>query len=153
MEKVLFSALAAMLLCGVAHAQADQPSTVNKPQFSTGQAMDVPAFAWEKTEYDFGKVPQNIPVTVTYTFTNSGKAPLMVSNAQPGCGCTGAKWTETAIAPGDKGTITVTFNAANPGAFQKSLTVTANTEPSTVVLTFHGEVIPAAATPAEPVKQ
>lgn len=157
MEKVLFSALAALLLCGNAMAQADQPSTVIKPQFSTGQATDVPAFAWEKTAYDFGNIPQNIPVTVTYTFTNGGKAPLIISDVKPSCGCTGAKWTETPIAPGDKGTVTVTFNAANPGHFEKTLTVTANTAPSVVVLSFHGDVTPAAvpaipATPATPVE-
>lgn len=152
MEKVLFSALAALLLCGNAMAQEGQPSTVINPQFSTGTAMDVPAITWESTEKDFGKVPQSIPVTVTYSFTNTGKAPLIVSHVQPGCGCTGAKWTETPIAPGDKGTVTVTFNAANPGPFEKSLTVTANTEPGTIILRFKGEVIPAAvpATPATP---
>jgi Protein of unknown function (DUF1573) len=49
--------------------------------------------------------------------------------------------------PGGSGFIKATYNAAAPGAFNKTVTVTANIESGFVQLTIKGEVQTAAALP------
>jgi pectate lyase len=58
---------------------------------------------------------------------------------QGSCGCTATDYSKEPIAPGKKGYVTATYNAANMGAFHKTVTVTANTD-APVVLVIKGEV-------------
>lgn len=139
MKKLLFTACAAALITGMVAAQKPSPFTAaNEPSERPAEAA---AFKWEKTSYDFGKIPQNKPVTVSYSFTNTGNAPLVITNVAVQCGCTGSEYSKDAIAPGKQGFVKLTFNAAAAGVFQKSVTVFANTVPGETSLTFHGEVV------------
>lgn len=99
------------------------------------------AFSWEKTVHDFGKIPQGTPVEAVFEFTNTGDAPLIISNAKGSCGCTVPSYTNTPIAPGETGKVKAVFNAAAVGAFNKTITLTANTETATTVLRIKGEVV------------
>lgn len=101
------------------------------------------ALTWEKTQVDLGKIPQNVPVKITYNLTNSGNAPLILTNVTTTCGCTVADFTKQSIAPGKSGVVTLTYNASSPGVFTKTATVTANTNPGIVTLEFKGEVLEA----------
>ena len=85
-------------------------------------------FNWEKTTHEFGQIPQGTPVEAVFEFTNTGDAPLIISNAKGSCGCTVPSYTKTPIAPGEKGEVKAVFNAAAMGAFNKTVTLTANTE-------------------------
>jgi hypothetical protein len=96
---------------------------------------------WEKTKHDFGKIPQGKPVTITYEFTNSGTGPLIIASVNPSCGCTTNDFTKSSIAPGKKGFITLTYNAAAIGNFTKSATVNTNADPGQIILYFNGEVM------------
>ena len=107
----------------------------NKPNLETA------SFSWERTTFDFGKIQQGKPVTISFPFTNSSKVPLLITNVKPACGCTGAEYTKEKIEPGKSGFVKITYNAAGVGNFNKTLTVTANTNPSDIVLSFTGEVI------------
>jgi hypothetical protein len=102
---------------------------------------EVAVFAWDAASHDFGKIKQNVPVTHEFKFTNNGKSPLIIVNAQPSCGCTTPDWTKTPVPPGGSGFIKATFNAAAAGPFNKTITVTANTQEGTTYLTIKGEVI------------
>ena len=102
--------------------------------------VDVAVFEWDSQAFDFGKIKQGVPATHEFKFTNKGKVPLVITNAQPSCGCTTPDWTRTPVAPGEKGFIKATFNAAAVGPFTKSVTVTANVENGTTVLQIKGEV-------------
>jgi hypothetical protein len=79
-------------------------------------------------------------VTYEFKFTNKGKAPLVIANAQPSCGCTTPSWTRDPVMPGGDGHVKATYNASNPGAFDKTITVSANIEGGVVVLHIKGEV-------------
>lgn len=92
--------------------------------------------------FDFGKIKQGVPVTHEFSFTNKGKVSMIITNAQPSCGCTIPAWTKDPIPPGGTGFVKATFNAAAPGAFDKSVTVTANVESGVVMLRIRGEVLP-----------
>jgi hypothetical protein len=98
------------------------------------------AFAWEKTEYSFGKIEQNQPVTTEFEFTNVGNTPLIIQDAQGSCGCTVPAYPKDPIAPGAVGKIKVSFNAATLGVFNKTVTLISNAEKPSI-LTIRGEVI------------
>jgi hypothetical protein len=97
--------------------------------------------SWEKTKHEFGKIPQGKPVTVTYEFSNSGNGPLIIASVSPSCGCTTNDFTKSSIAPGKKGFITLTYNAATVGNFTKSATINTNADPGQIILYFNGEVV------------
>src|SRR5450631_150803 len=73
--------------------------------------------------YDLGKVKQNVPATATFVVTNIGKADLLIDQANPTCGCTISDYTKSPIAPGKTGVIHATYNAANLGHIDKTLTL------------------------------
>ncbi|ARK09919.1 DUF1573 domain-containing protein [Fibrivirga algicola] len=94
-----------------------------------------------KEAHDFGKVEQGKPVTYVFTFKNTGTAPIVVTDATASCGCTKPSWSKEPVAPGQSGQVSATFNAASPGPFNKTVTVTSNAKTSTVYLTLKGEVV------------
>ena len=95
---------------------------------------------FKEETHNFGKIPQGVPVTTEFVFTNTGNAPVVLSEVKATCGCTTPDWTKTPVAPGKTGTIKATFNAAAAGPFNKSITVTSNAETPTIVLFLKGEV-------------
>jgi hypothetical protein len=98
---------------------------------------------FEKETHDFGNIPQGVPATYEFVFKNTGKTPLIVTNAAASCGCTTPEWTKEPIKPGKTGTVKATYNAASPGPFTKSVTVVSNAKNSTVILYLKGDVKPA----------
>jgi hypothetical protein len=98
-------------------------------------------FDWAgKQTIDMGKIEKGKPVTVTFEFTNTGDIPIVISSAKGQCGCTSVEYTQEAVAPHQKGYVKATYNAANLGYFNKSITVNANTIESQVQLKITGEV-------------
>lgn len=98
-------------------------------------------FNWTETSFDFGKIKQSIPVTHEFIFVNKGSAPLVISSVQASCGCTVAEYSKEPIAPGQRGYVKATYNAAKTGVFTKTVTINANTDESVVILTVKGEVV------------
>jgi archaellum component FlaG (FlaF/FlaG flagellin family) len=89
-----------------------------------------------------GDIPQGTPATYTFTFENTGKTPLIITNASASCGCTTPDWSKEPIKPGKKGFVKATYNAAAPGPFTKSVTVMSNATNSTIILYLKGDVKP-----------
>src|SRR6195952_3174737 len=88
-------------------------------------------FKFNEEKHDFGKVPQGTPVTTIFEFTNIGQEPLILTEVKPQCGCTIADYTRTPVKKGEKGKITITYNAAAAFPFNKSITVTSNAKTPT----------------------
>jgi Protein of unknown function (DUF1573) len=151
MKKVMLLFVFCVAMSGLAQAQTPANAATPAP---TTPAVNANAgkFQWKFKEHDFGKIPQGTPVTKEFEFTNVGKTPIVLSNAQASCGCTTPSMTKEPVAPGKTGKITVTYSAASPGAFNKSITVYSNASESTLVLYIKGEVTAAPAAPAKPNK-
>jgi hypothetical protein len=97
---------------------------------------------FEETRYDYGTVEQGEKVIYVFKFQNTGSEPLVLSDVRPSCGCTTPKWTREPVAPGEDGEIHVEFDTKGKSGQQtKTVTVTANTDPSKTVLTVAGEVL------------
>ena len=98
---------------------------------------------WKSESIDVGNIPQNTPKPIVFEFKNTGKTAVVVTNVQGSCGCTATSYTKTPIAPGKTGTVTATYNAANAGAFTKTVSVTTNNDATPKVLTIKGTVVAA----------
>lgn len=133
--KKLFTFAALILLTQVGYAQLAATTPAVEPN------PDLAVAVIDNQNFDFGKIKQGVPVTHEFSFTNKGKVPMIITNAQPSCGCTIGSWTREPIPPGGQGFVKTTFNAAGAGIFDKTVTVTANVEGGMVVLHIRGEVV------------
>lgn len=127
MKKLIFL-MALVVVSSAAFSQAAAPST------------DLAVATFDAQNFDFGKVKQGVPVTHEFKFKNTGKVPMIITNVQASCGCTTPDWTKAPVAPGGSGFIKATYNAASAGAFNKSVTVTANIPNGQIQLFIKGEV-------------
>lgn len=106
---------------------------------STG---NYPVMTFEKTEHDFGTIKQGTNVEHLFKFTNTGDAPLIVSEAKGSCGCTVPTFTKDPIAPGETGEMLVKFNGSGQNQRTISVNITANTERGTERVTIKAFVEP-----------
>lgn len=95
---------------------------------------------FDKDVHDYGTIEQNANGGAEFVFTNTGKEPLVITNAQGSCGCTVPEWPKEPLAPGKKASIKVQYDTKRIGAFQKSVTVTSNGSDAPIVLTIKGTV-------------
>jgi len=101
-------------------------------------------------DHDFGTIEQNTKNPKTFTFTNTGSEPLIISNAKGSCGCTVPNYPREPIAPGETGNIEVVYSPGTQKNQQtKTVTITANTEPATTVLRIKANVNPGSDAAAE----
>ncbi|MCB0792365.1 MAG: DUF1573 domain-containing protein [Flavobacteriales bacterium] len=107
-------------------AKTSNPEVDNRPKTNV---------AFPNMEHDFGNVMQDSENHYTFAFTNTGKEPLVIENAQGSCGCTVPSYPKEPIPPGGKGNIDVVYKPGKQeNQQQKTVTVTANTEPKQTVL-------------------
>ena len=107
----------------------------------TLSAIAQPRLSSNKETHNFGQIEWKHPVTVEYTITNTGDKPLVLTNVTTSCACSVADWTKKPIAPGEKGTVSATFDAKALGHFEKTVGIYSNAQPSLVYLKFVGEVV------------
>lgn len=75
---------------------------------------------------DYGKIEQGSDGIRVFEFTNTGNAPLVITNVKSSCGCTVPKKPTAPIAPGEKGKIEVKYDTKRIGFIRKTITVTSN---------------------------
>ena len=96
-------------------------------------------------DHDFGTINEGEVVEYTYSFKNTGEAPLIIQSAQGSCGCTVPDWTKEPIPVGGTGFVKAKFDSNGKTNVQnKTVTVTANTWPKQTVLRFKAMVLPKA---------
>lgn len=125
------------------------PSPTNMPPITGPKtSIQFPVMA-----HDFGKVKQNSENNYVFKFTNTGKEPLLISDAKGSCGCTVPEYPKEPIAPGATSEIKVVYKpGGQQGNQSKTVTVTANTDPPQTLLSISADVQvdPSAAPMANP---
>jgi hypothetical protein len=114
---------------------------------------NAPSFKFEVEEHNFGKLEQGKSVSYDFKFKNTGKEPLMISDATATCGCTKPTFAKDPIKPGGTGVISVTFNSTGKNGEQdKAITITSNAKENPKIIHLKGlvEVKPAEPAPAVP---
>ena len=143
MKKLIFALLPlAFVACQSASDKIkSKEEMANDPGMVDGQGT--PAFAFEKDFHDFGNLTDGDQVNYDFKFTNSGNAPLIITNASGSCGCTVPDYPRTPIAPGEEGVIKVSFNSSGrQGKQDKQVTIISNCVPNTTVLKITSNVLP-----------
>lgn len=120
---------------------------VNAQEGAKTENPNAPEFKFEKEEYNFGTIKQGESVTYEFKFKNTGKDPLIITEAHGSCGCTVPQYPKEPIKKGQEGVIKVTFNSAGKmNAQDKTVTITSNAKTPTKILHIKGNVeVPAAA--------
>ncbi|MEZ7838925.1 MAG: hypothetical protein ACI9B2_000352 [Flavobacteriales bacterium] len=115
------------------------------------QAQEI---SFEKDIHDFGTFEQHGNGLYEFKFTNTGDAPLIISNSKGSCGCTVPIWPKAPIAPGTSDVIKVKYDTKRIGAFNKSITITSNAKTeATKVIRIKGKTLAAEGEQTTPVKK
>lgn len=112
----------------------------NQPPVPSGPPTTI---SFKKMEHDFGNIKQDTENPYAFEFTNTGKNPLIITDAKGSCGCTVPEYPKEPIPPGGTGKIKVVYSPGKQeGSQVKNVTITANTEPQQTVLTIKANVKP-----------
>lgn len=121
MRKLFFTVLSIVIFAAAASAQG--------------------VLKFTKEKHDFGKLAEGPVAVYNFEIQNTGKAPVIITNAQASCGCTTPEWPKEPILPGAKALIKVGYNTSGrPGPFTKTITVVSNAENATTILEIKGNV-------------
>ena len=124
-----------------ADAVATSSNTVQTPAADAVPVGPTTNIEFAETKHDYGIIEQGEKVSHIFTFKNSGSEPLVLSNVKASCGCTTPSWTKEPVAPGESGEVHVEFDSKGKSGKQtKTVTITANTDPTTTILTITGEI-------------
>jgi hypothetical protein len=111
---------------------------------ATGQTGAKIEFKDKDNTIDYGTVNKEDDNGIrVFEFTNTGDAPLIITNVQSSCGCTVPSKPTEPIAPGMTGKIEVKYNM-HTGPIRKTITVESNAvnvEEGRVALKIKGEVV------------
>ena len=100
------------------------------------------ALVFEKTELDLKPDLGASKVDAVFNYENKGDAPVHIKAVKPSCGCTTAALAKNDVAPGEKGTITATFNIGDRTGVQVKTVMVETDDPKTpqTVLTFKATI-------------
>ncbi len=102
----------------------------------------LPMMTLQDTLFEFGTVNEGDVIQHDFHFTNTGTAPLLITEAKSTCGCTIPEWPHEVISPDSSAVISVKFNTLHrTGSQLKEVTIFANTYPSQTIIRLKGRVI------------
>lgn len=138
-----------LLLCismgGCLFADAQSQKSVRSEIRPSGdtKAENYAEIKFDTLRCDLGVFPESDPVRkYSFSFTNTGTAPLIINQAFASCGCTVPSFTKEPVKPGEKGSVDITYNGKGlvPGRFSKTITVRSNAKNRIVRLVIEGEM-------------
>lgn len=132
MKKALLSLAVAAFTFVALNAQTESV-TVENP--------NAPEIEFASETIDYGEIEIGADGVREFKFTNTGKSPLIISNARGSCGCTVPTWPKEPIKPGEEGVIKVKYDTNRQNPINKSVTITSNSKTPTKVLRIKGNVI------------
>ena len=149
MKKIIVFSLVISLGILAACSEGNAAAKVDKSKLAEAKKRDLdiskgaPIITLDKKVFDFGTVNDGDIVETTFTLTNTGKSPLVITDAKTTCGCTVPSWPkDKPIAPGESTGITVKFNTAGKGGGRqvKDVTLFTNTAVGREILKLKGIV-------------
>lgn len=135
MKKILLTLSILTCLTLMNNAQTANPATTAS---ASATQADI---KFDKEIHDFGTIPYAGNGTYEFKFKNTGKEPLIISNAQGSCGCTVPTYPQNVpIKSGESNVIKVTYDTKRPGNFTKTVTIYSNAKTPEKVITIKGVV-------------
>lgn len=169
MKKIFYTLALVSFLAYTSSAQDTKPATVETKPAVTGKTVpatvpaatkpamnsvpaagaqqevkapdpNAPEITFETDLHDYGTIKQGADGGCEFKFTNTGKEPLIISNAVGSCGCTVPTYPKEPILKGQSAVIKVHYDTKRVGGFTKNVTITSNAKTTTKVLTIKGTV-------------
>ncbi len=107
---------------------------------------NAPVITFDDEMIDFGSIAEGSEQVRTFTFTNTGNAPLTITAIKGQCGCTTFDFSKDPIPPGGKGSFKVKYDSATRvGMFDKKIMVYSNASMPVVEVKIKGKVVSAGA--------
>ncbi len=100
----------------------------------------VAQIVFDETVIDYGDIQKGDDGVRTFTFTNTGDAPLLITDIRSTCGCTVPRRPQAPIMPGESDFIEVKYDTNRVGPIRRSISVYSNAEDSIVTLNIRGNV-------------
>lgn len=118
------------------------PTTPAPVQAAASGAKTTAVIAMEsQNAIDLGTVPKGEVATKKITFSNTGLAPLTITNIKAGCGCTTIEGWEQTVQPGQKGFFEVKLDTSRfSGHVSKSVDIESNASNGMVRLILSANV-------------
>ena len=113
-------------LNGCDESSPPSSSSVEPPPAAAVPTSTGPVFTLTEPILDFGSINDFESRTVPVEFTNTGDSVLTVNRVQPTCGCTTTSLDKKDYAPGERGTINLTFKPKGSGPQTKYVKVHTN---------------------------
>jgi len=129
-----------LFICVSLSSFAQEETQGQKPDAVKPVDPNAPEITFENEMHDYGTIKQGADGGCEFKFKNTGKDPLIISNAKGSCGCTVPTWPKEPIMKGQTGVIKVHYDTKRVGAFTKTVTLNSNAKSDTKVLTIKGVV-------------
>ncbi len=101
-----------------------------------------PIMTFENELFEFEDLAIGSSIKHSFKFTNTGKTALLLYDVKASCGCTVLKgWPKEPVPPGESAEIPFEFTPKNTGKNEKTISIVANTIPSTKKLSIQGIVV------------
>ena len=118
-----------LFACGDDPFSKVKSDNVEKASVRDNSPSKFPVMNFNKTTHDFGVIQNGTPVETVFSYTNTGEAPLVITDIKSTCGCTVPKdWSREPLNPGESSQFNVKFNGKGANKTSKTVTVTANTQ-------------------------
>lgn len=109
--------------------------------YSPVDSSELASIILDEETFDFGKIRRGRVVRHDFSFTNTGDKPLRIEATTPSCGCTIVSPPKTAIEPGERGRLRVSFDTTHQrGRQHKPVVITANTRPRQTTIYLTGTI-------------
>ena len=95
MKNFCLTLIAAVLMFSACNHKNGAVTAVN----TTANAASAPIMKFAKETHDFGKITSGSTVTYDFNFLNTGKSPLIITDAYASCGCTKPTWPRDPYTP------------------------------------------------------
>lgn len=136
MNRILILAL---FVCGLGATINAQTTRATAPATAVEAATTGgPVISVEAVEVDYGTIAQDSDPIRVFKVTNTGDAPLLITNARGSCGCTTPQredW-NTPIGVGETRDLRVRYDTHRVGPFRKRVTLSHNAGDETVLTIF-----------------
>jgi hypothetical protein len=138
---IIITLLAFILLTNCRLTDKNENRPVNSDMISP-DPENAPIMTFESEIYEFEDMAIGSTIKHSFKFENTGKSALLLFDVKASCGCTVLKgWPKEPVAPGETAEIPFEFTPNVTGKNEKTVSIVANTIPSTKKLSIKGMVV------------
>ena len=131
MKKIiyLFAFIFVLTSCGDDPFSKVKSENVKSAAVRDNTPFKYPVMSFDRKVHDFGTIDDGVPQETVFSYTNTGEAPLVISDIKSTCGCTVPQdWSRAPLLPGESSKFTVKFNGKGANKTTKTVTINANTQ-------------------------